>query len=120
MNFCLVDQPNSGDNQVYTEVCVLIVEDDPLVSRMIRRMLEQIGYTIAGRAVDGRQAVEMTQSLRPDVVLIDIEIPDMDGLEAALRIHHGRCPTPVVVLTAYETLALVEVSQRGGRERLFG
>ena len=53
------------------EVRVLIVEDDSLVSEMIQGLLEDIRYTVAGKAADGQRAIEMVQSLRPDVVLMD-------------------------------------------------
>ena len=66
---------------------------------MIKGLLQDVGYTIAGEASNGLEAVEMTASLRPDVVLMDIKMPDMDGLAAA-RLVAERCPTPVVVLTA--------------------
>ncbi len=92
---------------------VLIVEDDPLVGKMIEGVLEDIGYIVVGKAVDGFQAVEMTRALRPDVVLMDIGMPDMDGLEAAQLIQES-CPTPVVVLTAYETPELVERASAAG------
>ncbi len=88
------------------EVKVLIAEDDFIVSEAIQMELEDLGYTVVDRAPDGRQAVAMTRSLRPDVVLMDIKMPDMDGLDATSRVHRT-CPTPVVILTAYDTPDLV-------------
>lgn len=85
---------------------VLIAEDDYLVSRMIRGNLEQAGFTVAGEAADGREAVDLTIAVEPDVVLMDIEMPKMNGIEAAEEIQRNR-PTPVVILTAYDTPELI-------------
>jgi AmiR/NasT family two-component response regulator len=94
-------------------VRVLVAEDDYLVAEMVKGLLEDAGYTIVGEAADGLKAVEMTQSLRPDVVMMDIGMPDMDGIEAT-RLIYERCPTPVVILTAYETEELVESATEAG------
>jgi AmiR/NasT family two-component response regulator len=83
-------------------VRVLIAEDNFLVGEMIQGVAEEAGYIVVGRAMDGRQAVEMTTDLHPDVVLMDIKMPDLDGIEAAEMIQ-DRCPTPIVILTAYAT-----------------
>lgn len=92
---------------------VLIAEDDFLVSEMIVGVAEKLGYVVVGKAADGNQAVEMTRSLRPDVVLMDVKMPDMDGIEATRRIQET-CPTPVVVLTAFENPDLVQQSSSAG------
>lgn len=92
---------------------VLIADDDPLVSEMIRGTLEDLGYHVAGEATNGGEAVELTRLLHPDIVLMDIEMPAVNGIEAARQIHLI-CPTPVVMLTAYETPALVEQASTAG------
>ncbi len=89
------------------KMSVLIAEDDFMVAEAIQKEVEDLGYTVVGKAPDGRRAVEMTKSLQPDAVLMDIKMPDMDGLEATLRIYQT-CPTPVVILTAYDSPDLVE------------
>jgi AmiR/NasT family two-component response regulator len=91
----------------------LITEDNFLSGEMIKGLSEDIGYTVVGEAADGLETVEMTQSLQPDVVLIDIKMPDIEGLEAA-RLIFERCPTPVVVLITYETPELVEGASAAG------
>lgn len=95
------------------EIRVLIAEDDYLVGEMIKSMLEDMAYQVVGEAINGLEAVELTQSLQPDVVLMDIKMPDMDGIEAIRRISES-CPTPVVILTAYDMPELVEAASQVG------
>lgn len=83
-------------------VSVVIAEDESLVGDLIAQELESLGIKVVGRASNGRQAVELTVSLRPDVVLMDIAMPVMDGLVAAAAIQ-AECPTPVVILSAHDT-----------------
>lgn len=92
---------------------VVIVEDDPPVRRLIEGVVEDCGYLVVGRAGDGQRAVELTAALQPDVVLMDIAMPIMDGLEAARAIQQS-CPTPVVMLTAYDTPDLADAAARAG------
>jgi two-component system, sensor histidine kinase and response regulator len=97
-----------------SNIRVLVVEDDFLVSEMICGLVEdELGYQVVGEAENGREALELNQKLQPDVILMDIQMPDMNGLEAAsyITVHQ---PTPIVVLTAYETPELVEEASRAG------
>lgn len=81
---------------------VLVAEDDYLISQDIIRELKASGYLNIIEAADGDEAVEKTCSLHPDVVLMDIMMPKLDGLGAAQKIM-ACCPTPIVILTAYES-----------------
>jgi len=92
---------------------VLLVDDDSLVLDVIESMLECLGYRVIGRASDGRQAVALTQTLHPDVVLMDIMMPEMDGLEAARQIQR-QCPCPLVLLTGHEDSSLVRQAAEAG------
>jgi AmiR/NasT family two-component response regulator len=92
---------------------VVIADDQDSMSLVIRRQLVKIGHVVIGKATNGRQAVEMTQLLQPDIVLLDIEMPEMDGLEAA-RLIHEQCPRPVVLLTGHDDPEMVRKASRAG------
>ena len=83
-------------------VRLLIAEDDYLVNEEIKRSLRGLRYEVVGEASDGKQAVAMACNLMPDVVIMDIKMPKMDGIEASRRIQL-RNPMPIVFLTAYES-----------------
>mgnify|MGYP006305177271 FL=1 len=92
---------------------VLVVEDESLVNEMICWSLEELGYRVIARAYTGTKGIELTESQKPDVIILDISLPDMHGIEVIRRIHETH-PTPVVVLTAHETLELVRQAGRAG------
>ncbi|MFQ5436021.1 MAG: response regulator, partial [Anaerolineae bacterium] len=92
---------------------VLIAEDDYLVSEMVQGLINELNYDIVGEAVTGPQVVAMAADLRPDVVIMDIQMPEFDGIEATQRIQQT-CPMPVVILTAYETPELIERASEAG------
>ncbi len=80
---------------------VLIAEDDPLASELIQLRLEQPGIEIVGVASDGRQAVDMVINLEPDVLILDITMPELDGLQVLSTVKQARPLTTVIVLTAH-------------------
>ncbi len=94
-------------------VRVWVAEDSPLIAHLIQTLLERRGYSVLAEASSGREAGAMTEAVRPDLVVMDIQMPDMDGIEAAVRIRDC-CPTPVVMLTAFETTELVERASAAG------
>ncbi len=73
---------------------------------MIEGELINAGYEVVGKAADGNIALELTKSLKPDLVLMDIRMPELNGLEASRKIMET-CPTPVIILTAYENRNMV-------------
>ncbi|MFA9402473.1 MAG: response regulator [Anaerolineales bacterium] len=80
---------------------VLIAEDDPLASELIQLRLEQPGIEIVGVASDGRQAVDKVITLEPDVLILDITMPELDGLQVLSMVKQARPLTTVIVLTAH-------------------
>ncbi len=86
---------------------VLVADDETLVAELVKGQLDDLGFTVVGDATDGRQAIEMTRSLRPDVVIMDLWMPGMDGFRATREIQRS-CPTPVVALTAHDVGESVE------------
>jgi DNA-binding NarL/FixJ family response regulator len=82
---------------------VLVVDDDPLVRSALTLMLGGASdLDVVGEAADGRQGVEMALSLRPDVVLMDVRMPVLNGLEATRELHARPDPPRVVVLTTFD------------------
>jgi DNA-binding NarL/FixJ family response regulator len=78
---------------------LLIVDDHPGFRSLARRLLEAGGFQVIGEAADGHAAVASARRLRPDVVLLDIQLPDIDGFEVTTRLGDGEAG-PVVVLTS--------------------
>lgn len=80
---------------------VLVVDDSPFIRRAVLRMLEPMaGVTVVGTASNGEEAIALTQRLRPDLVILDIVMPEVDGLEAIRRIMET-APTPILVLSSH-------------------
>jgi two-component system, response regulator PdtaR len=92
---------------------VLIVDDQESIRELLRRQLEKIGHTVVGKASNGMQAIELTRSLQPDIVLMDIEMPKMDGLEATKKILE-KYPRPVVLLTSHDDPEMVRQAGKVG------
>jgi DNA-binding NarL/FixJ family response regulator len=78
---------------------ILIVDDHDAFRSWAREVLEEAGYEVVGEAEDGESAIRSSSQLRPNVVLLDIQLPDIDGFEVARRLNGARLP-PVVVLTS--------------------
>ena len=80
---------------------VLIVDDHQLILEGLEYVLEKDGMEIVGRATTGRKAIELTRTCEPDVILLDIRMPDMDGLEALAAIKSSKSDAIVIILTSY-------------------
>lgn len=86
---------------------VLVVDDEPLARKRVSRLLDEIGNCeIVGEATNGKEALIKSSELNPDLVLLDIRMPDMDGLEAALHFSQLPYPPAIIFTTAYSDHAL--------------
>ncbi|GIJ77425.1 response regulator receiver and ANTAR domain protein [Micromonospora phaseoli] len=92
---------------------VLIAEDEALIRLDLAEMLAEEGYEVVGEAGDGETAVRLADELKPDLVILDIKMPIMDGLAAAERIAGTRI-APVIILTAFSQRDLVERARAAG------
>ncbi|MEU4403940.1 response regulator transcription factor [Streptosporangium sp. NPDC023963] len=94
---------------------VLLADDQALVRTGFRLILQQApGVSVVGEAADGSQAASMTRELRPDVVLMDVRMPEVDGVEATRRIHADGGPTRVLILTTFDLDEYVYAALRAG------
>lgn len=92
---------------------VIIADDESLVRIDLREMLTELGYLVVSEVGDGQSAVNMARKLEPDVVLMDIKMPGLDGIEAA-RLLTSEKIAPVVLLTAYSQTELIERAKEAG------
>ncbi len=92
---------------------VLLAEDEALIRLDLKEMLQEEGYDVVGEVGDGESAVRIAEQLRPDLVILDVKMPGMDGITAAERIAAGRI-APVVILTAFSQRDLVERARDAG------
>jgi response regulator NasT len=92
---------------------VLVAEDESLIRLDLTEMLVEEGYEVVGEAGDGATAVQMAEQLRPDLVVLDVKMPVLDGISAAQRIVAQRI-APVLILTAFSQRELVERARDAG------
>ncbi|CAG0945730.1 putative transcriptional regulatory protein pdtaR [Anaerolineae bacterium] len=92
---------------------VIIADDESVIRTDLREMLTNLGYLVVGEVGDGQSAVNVARELKPDVVIMDIKMPDLDGIEAA-KIMTAEKIAPVLLLTAYSHRDLVERAKEAG------
>jgi response regulator NasT len=92
---------------------ILVAEDETIIRLDLKQLLEEHGLIVCGEARDGLEAVELARELQPDAVVLDVRMPELDGIEAARRMHAER-PVPIVMLTAFADRPLVERALEAG------
>ena len=92
---------------------IVIADDDPIIRLDLKKMLEDCQYDVVGEVGDGAKAIDMARNLKPDVAILDIMMPEMDGIDAAKIITDEKI-APVLLLTAYSQLDLVNRAKDAG------
>lgn len=92
---------------------VIIADDESVIRADLREMLTNLNYLVVGEVGDGRSAINLAREVKPDVIIMDIKMPDMDGIEAADVLTRERI-APVLLLTAYSQRDLVDRAKEAG------
>ena len=90
---------------------ILVAEDETLIRMDLVEMLREAGYDVVGAAIDGSEAIELAESLKPDLAILDVKMPVLDGISAAEKII---ATSPVLMLTAFSQKDLVERARDAG------
>ncbi|MEW9548567.1 ANTAR domain-containing response regulator [Nonomuraea sp. NPDC050783] len=98
---------------VSTQRRVVIAEDEALIRLDLKEMLQEDGYVVVGEAADGEQAIRLAAEMKPDLVILDVKMPVLDGISAAERIVSERI-APCLILTAFSQRDLVERARDAG------
>jgi len=106
-------QPDPAAELDDTPTRVLIAEDEALIRLDLKEMLEEEGFDVVAEVADGASAVRLTRELRPDLVILDVKMPVMDGIQAAEEIAKERLAA-ILMLTAFSQRDLVEQARRAG------
>ena len=105
--------PSDSTSEPAGPARILVVEDESIIRIDIVESLRGFGYDVVGEAADGEAAVAMATELRPDLVVMDVKMPKMDGISAAEKLHQARI-APVLLLTAFSQKELVERASEAG------
>jgi AmiR/NasT family two-component response regulator len=90
---------------------ILIADDEPLIRADLKELLEEIGHQVVAETGDGKEVLAIIDLIKPDLVILDIKMPGMSGIEVARRIAHEY---PVIILSAFSERALIEQARDAG------
>ena len=102
-----------SNTQSRTPHRILIADDESIIRLDLREMLTHLGYEVIAEAGDGRQAIDLARKMKPDLVVMDIRMPEIDGIQAASTLTAERI-APVVLLTAFSDSELVDQAREAG------
>ena len=108
-----VPSPPANSPTAPAKIRILVAEDEALIRLDLAEMLTESGYEVVGQASNGEQAVTLSRELKPDLVLMDVKMPVLDGISAAEQIGRERI-APVVIITAFSQKELVERARDAG------
>lgn len=92
---------------------IVIADNESIIRMDLKEMLEEAGHTVVGESINGIKAIELTRKLKPDLVIMDIKMPEMDGITAAKIIADEKL-APVILLTAFSQKNIVEKAKHAG------
>jgi DNA-binding NarL/FixJ family response regulator len=93
---------------------ILVIDDDAGFRESVRRLLELEGYRVVGEAEDGRSALVQVSELQPEIVLVDVHLPDIDGFELAARLTQRTRPPDVILTSSYDGIELQPFVEESG------
>lgn len=102
-----------SEGDAVAAIRILIAEDNDLVSLTLEEQLKGLGYDVIGIARSGAEAVSLAVRLKPDLIMMDIRMPEMEGTEAAARIR-DQSPVPIIMLTAYADKETIRKAEAAG------
>jgi DNA-binding NarL/FixJ family response regulator len=94
--------------------CILLVDDSQLVRKTLRHIFETAGFEICGEAGDGDQAVKQAPALKPDLIVLDLSMPGLNGLQAAPLLRRSLPDVPIILFTIYPSVAIQQNARSAG------